>query len=148
MLQVGKSTGDNPPVAERVLEVARELLRELGSQRAVKNLAPAASLERQLGLGSLERVELVSRLEVNFSVSLPDKTAAEAETLNDLIAAINDSSQKVPGGGRPERSQPAITSEPIPSEAWGAAEGAATLNEALVRKRQGFTGAFAYFPQE
>ena len=133
MLQVGKSTGDNPPVAERVLEVARELLRELGSQRAVKNLAPAASLERQLGLGSLERVELVSRLEVNFSVSLPDKTAAEAETLNDLIAAINDSSQKVPAGGRPERSQPAITSEPILSEAWGAAEGAATLNEVLIR---------------
>jgi len=84
-LQANKSTEDNSGVPERVLEVARELLRELGSERALRNLSLGASLERGLGLGSLERVELVSRIEEAFSVSLPEGAAAEAETLNDLI---------------------------------------------------------------
>ena len=47
---------------ERVLEVVRELLTELGGARALRAAAPDASLERDLGLGSLERVELLLRL--------------------------------------------------------------------------------------
>ena len=48
---------------ERVLEIVRELARETGGARAASAVTPTASLERDIGLGSLERVELLSRLE-------------------------------------------------------------------------------------
>ena len=57
---------------ERVLEVVRELLTELGGARALRAAAPDASLERDLGLGSLERVELLLRLESAFGRTLAE----------------------------------------------------------------------------
>ena len=48
---------------ERVLEVVRELALEVGGPRAVRAVSATASLERDVGLGSLERVELLVRLE-------------------------------------------------------------------------------------
>ena len=43
-----------------------------------------SSLERELGLDSLARVELVLRLEREFSVSLPEQALASSETPRDL----------------------------------------------------------------
>ncbi|HEX2520778.1 MAG TPA: AMP-binding protein, partial [Terriglobia bacterium] len=51
-----------------------------------------ASLERELGLGSLERVELLTRLEKEFSRTFPDRVLTEAETPADLVKALNASS--------------------------------------------------------
>src|SRR6267143_2418914 len=51
---------------ERVLELIRGLLEELGSQGALPMLNAASQLDRDLGLGSLERVELLARLETAF----------------------------------------------------------------------------------
>lgn len=48
---------------ERVLEVVRELVGEMGNASAVRSASPASHLDRELGLGSLERVELLLRLE-------------------------------------------------------------------------------------
>lgn len=48
---------------ERVLDVIRGLLTELRSTEALASLSPQAHLDRDLGLGSLERVELLARLE-------------------------------------------------------------------------------------
>lgn len=72
----------------RVLEVIRLLLRELGSQRALQSLSLQTSLEKELGLGSLERVELIDRLEREFAVQLPDELLTEAETPADLVNAL------------------------------------------------------------
>ena len=47
-----------------------------------------AHLERELGLGSLERVELMLRLGDACGVRLPDRVVAEADTVDDLIEAI------------------------------------------------------------
>jgi 1-acyl-sn-glycerol-3-phosphate acyltransferase len=58
---------------DRVLEVVRQLLTELGGGRALRAAAPEASLERDLGLGSLERVELLLRLENAFGRSLDER---------------------------------------------------------------------------
>jgi acyl carrier protein len=46
------------------------------------------SLDRDLGISSLERVELLLRLEQAFGVRLPDQVMAEAETARDLVTAI------------------------------------------------------------
>ncbi|HUL35754.1 MAG TPA: AMP-binding protein [Candidatus Eisenbacteria bacterium] len=79
---------DLPGVRERVLVVLRGLLEELGSYGAVAELSTHSNLDRNLGLGSLERVELLTRLEGEFEMRLPDTLAAEANTPDELIAAI------------------------------------------------------------
>jgi 1-acyl-sn-glycerol-3-phosphate acyltransferase len=79
---------DLPGVRERVLDVLRGLLEELGSHGAVAELSVHSNLDRDLGLGSLERVELLARLETAFEVRLPDTLAAEASSPEELIAAI------------------------------------------------------------
>lgn len=93
---------DNKPVAaptpiaqldfldtqQRVLDVLRELLEELGSQGALPGLGPGSHLERDLGLGSLERVELMARLEVSFGVRLPESVVAEANTPEEVVTAL------------------------------------------------------------
>ena len=72
----------------RVLQVIRLFLREIGSQRASDALSMQASLERNLGLGSLERVELIDRLEREFAIQLPEQVLTEAETPADLVGAL------------------------------------------------------------
>ncbi len=51
-------------------------------------LNAASQLDRDLGLGSLERVELLARLETAFGVRLPDSVVAEANTPEDLAKAL------------------------------------------------------------
>jgi 1-acyl-sn-glycerol-3-phosphate acyltransferase len=75
-------------VERRVLEIVGGLLEDLGKDRALPVLRHNASLEKDLGLGSLERVELVTRLESEFSVALPESVLAEAESPTDLVDAL------------------------------------------------------------
>jgi len=79
---------DAAEVRGRVLEVIRSLLEELGSRGALPMLSTASQLDRDLGLGSLERVELLARLETAFGVRLPDQVVAEANTPEDLAKAL------------------------------------------------------------
>jgi 1-acyl-sn-glycerol-3-phosphate acyltransferase len=80
-----------PPddVVERVLDVVRQLARETGGTRAERAVAASASLEREIGLGSLERVELVARLERAFGRPLDDGCLA-VDTAAGLARAILD----------------------------------------------------------
>lgn len=73
---------------ERVLEVVREILSELGHESAIRSVGPASHLERELGLGSLERVELLLRLEKTCGARLDENVLAAADTVQDLIAAV------------------------------------------------------------
>jgi len=78
-------------VEAQTLAVVRQLLGELGGARGLEELTArrtAAHLERELGLGSLERVELMLRLDEACGVRLPDRVVAEADTVQDLINAI------------------------------------------------------------
>jgi fatty-acyl-CoA synthase len=81
---------DRSNVRERVLDVVRSLLEELGSHGVLPTLSFSSHLDRDLGLGSLERVELLSRLETEFTVHLPDRLAAEANTPDDLARFLVD----------------------------------------------------------
>jgi fatty-acyl-CoA synthase len=78
-------------VGTQTLDTVRQLLTELGGERGLGELTargPTAHLERELGLGSLERVELMLRLGEACGVRLPDRVVAEADTVQDLIDAI------------------------------------------------------------
>ena len=73
------------------MATVRQLLMELGGSRGLEELAArgaTAHLERELGLGSLERVELMVRLGNLSGVRLPDRVVAEAETVQDLADAL------------------------------------------------------------
>ena len=75
-------------VEATVLETVRALLRELGTAQAADRVGLRSSLERDLGLGSLERVELLVRLESALAVRLPEAAAQTAETPGDWVGAI------------------------------------------------------------
>ena len=111
----------------RVLETIRRLLQELDSQRALQSLSLRASLERELGLGSLERVELLDRLEKEFNKKLGDQVLTEAETPADLVRALEVADLSVsqagqlrtpsvslprPSGGQPESRALTVYSAP------------------------------------
>ncbi len=78
---------DRDVALEQAKEIARALLTELSATHALGAVQGGAHLERELGLGSLERVELIQRLAQAFDVTLPDQLAAEANTLDDLVDA-------------------------------------------------------------
>src|SRR5271163_3009571 len=78
-------------VEAQALSSVRQLLVELAGTRGLEELrgrGPQAHLERELGLGSLERVELMLRLGDACGARLPDRVVAEADTVQDLIDAI------------------------------------------------------------
>ncbi|HWS76279.1 MAG TPA: AMP-binding protein, partial [Quisquiliibacterium sp.] len=71
--------------ARVVLDTVRGLASELHPQSPrIPSLAADDSLERDFGLDSLARVELVARLERASGVRLPERAFAEAETPADL----------------------------------------------------------------
>ena len=88
-------------IEQQVLDIVTELVTELrgGARTAV---ARGDSLEADLGISSLERVELLIRLERAFGVRLGDAAMASAETPADLAAAIA-AADEAPADRRPER---------------------------------------------
>ena len=87
----GMKLDRSPKIESQILGIVRELLEELGNRSAIETCARAglsAHLERDLGLGSLERVELLVRLDKTFSVHLPDSALSEADTVGDLVEAV------------------------------------------------------------
>ncbi len=79
---------DRDVTQQQVMEVVRQLLIELGSTHALAVVRPEAHLEKDLGLGSLERVELLTRLDQLFAIELPDGAIADANLVDDLTAAV------------------------------------------------------------
>ena len=100
------ATGTQPDraslVSAQALVTVKQVLEELGAGRGLEELAargPAAHLERELGLGSLERVELMLRLGDACGVRLPDRVVADAETVRDLVdALLHEEAREHPGG--------------------------------------------------
>jgi len=118
---------------ERVLDVVRELVAELGQESAVRSASPASHLDRDLGLGSLERVELLLRLEKAFGTRLEEDVLAGADTVQDLITALgaaNGAQTGVAGRAEPAMRAPGAFSS-------GLAEGipSATTFQEVLRQR-------------
>ncbi len=115
---------------DRVIDVVRELVAELGQESAFRSACPASYLERDLGLGSLERVELLLRLEKAFGTRLEEEVLAGADTVQDLIDALGaaNGTRSVLGG----RVETAIRGPGISvSDRAEGIEAAATFQEVL-----------------
>jgi fatty-acyl-CoA synthase len=72
-----------------VLDIVQELVVELRATGWRPTVTLDASLDRDLGLGSLERVELGLRLEQAFGVLLPDAILEEAESPRAIASAVS-----------------------------------------------------------
>jgi len=75
-------------IEAQVIGVVKGMLGELSASRAQSGMSLDSLIDRDLGLDSLARVELMTRLEREFSIQLPDSVIAEAATLADLVKAV------------------------------------------------------------
>ncbi len=76
--------------AKTLIAVVEQMVRDMRHGREVQ-VALDSSLERDLGLDSLARVELVLRVERAFGVSLPEHALYAAETPRDLLRLVHGS---------------------------------------------------------
>lgn len=75
--------------SEGLLLLIQELVTEVHPRLPSSHLITLDSaFDKDLGLDSLARVELISRVETHYKVALPEKTFAEAETARDLLRVV------------------------------------------------------------
>lgn len=110
-------------IDQALLDLIQKLLREIQPQKRI-TVSLRSRLDRDLGLDSLSRAELLIRMEQAFRTRLPEKTLNEAETVSDLLNALG-----APAGVAAVEAGLPPQTETLPQIA--AADGAATLIEAL-----------------
>jgi len=85
-MAAGSTSDDQEKLTNTFLALIEDLVTEL---HADKNpsfvLSLDSSLDDDLGLDSLARVELISRIQQNLNVTLPQRDLAEAESARDLL---------------------------------------------------------------
>ncbi len=117
---------NRPDVTEAaLLEIVQRLLQELYPGRSTAAISIDNSLDHDLGLDSLGRMELLSRLEQNFQLRLSEEAFAAAESLRDIIRLL----EEAPAGRPIER-----VVEPTPRQPRqriSAPHQASTLQEVL-----------------
>ena len=119
------SDSSNQDVSQRVLEIVDNLARELRSgQPSASRAQLDFSFERDLGFDSLERAELLLRVENTFGVRLPPRTLATAETPRDVARAVQ-------AGSTLSRRVSAVAAVPAVEPAAAIPEHAATLIDVL-----------------
>ncbi len=84
------------PDVARALEVIADAARNKG------NIHPTANIELELGLDSMERVELLTHLEQMFGTDVPDEVSHKIYTVRELVDAVrpaNGSGASAQSGG-------------------------------------------------
>ncbi len=77
----------SPPDADALLRLVDEVVREL-QPGTTRHASLDSALDRELGLDSLSRVELLARIERRFALRLPTEVLAAADTPRDLLRAL------------------------------------------------------------
>lgn len=83
-------------IADQLLDILRQFLLELDAERALHSITLNASLESDLGIDSIGKVELFTRIEKAFSVHLPERAIVEVNSLNDIIKLLGESTSDLP----------------------------------------------------
>jgi 1-acyl-sn-glycerol-3-phosphate acyltransferase len=115
---VSPGPGSELPGAALVT-LARDLAHELDPRRrAAQRAGLDSSLEHDWGFDSLSRAELLLRVERAFAVRLPEKLLGAAETLRDVLSALQGATTALPGYDTAVRRRVAEeAAEPAPAEA-------------------------------
>jgi long-chain acyl-CoA synthetase len=95
---------------KRALAIVRE-----ASRNAIDNLRPTYNLELDLGLDSMQRVELLTSLEQQLGGEVPEAQLAEIYTVRDLVDALLSSAERGEGhvGASAAPAWSTILSEPV-----------------------------------
>ena len=78
----------NTGLEQDILDVLHRLAAELHRGR-VTTIGLDSHLERDIGLDSLARVELIARIEEHFGTALPESVYGEIETPRDLLRLLD-----------------------------------------------------------
>jgi acyl carrier protein len=80
---------DSASQAQDLTALVREFVSELHPQRPrIEEILLQETLDRDLGIDSLGRTELLLRIEHAFGIRLPRDTISDAQTVGDLLAAV------------------------------------------------------------
>ncbi len=90
-MNAGQAAGDDEGTAARVARILRDSLGVDGER-----IHPEARLVEDLGIDSLDRIELVFELESAFGVEIPDQEVARVHTVGDVVSRMDAAL----GGGR------------------------------------------------
>ncbi len=84
--------------ADSLLAAMREVVTELHPHLGARvEITLDSSLDRDLGLDSLSRMELLSRLERRFGAGIPETVMANAETARELLPALRAGERRIRG---------------------------------------------------
>lgn len=76
-------------LASALLDEVKALITEVRPEQSARlRVELDSTLDREIGLDSLSRVELIGRIERSFEVTLPERVFTEAETPRDLLRAV------------------------------------------------------------
>jgi long-chain acyl-CoA synthetase len=105
---------DQPDV-QRALKIVRE-----SSRTAPPTMRPSHNLELDLGLDSMQRVELLSQMEEQLGGNIVESQLAEIYTLRDLVDAVLQGAASGAGGPGPRTAfagwKTILAEEPSPSD--------------------------------
>ncbi len=83
------SAATDPQLTSELLKLIQSVAGELKlPESRLRSLNLDTSFDRELGLDSLSRMEILARIEKHFQISLPEKLLVEAESPRDLMMAI------------------------------------------------------------
>ncbi len=103
---------------DTVLQAIRVVMDEVASGMPAPSVTLDSRLDRDLGLDSLTVVEVLTRLEEELGVALPDSALADVDTPRDLVrvvAAAGPALRRAPTGRRPTHLSPAGPTVPVPT---------------------------------
>ena len=108
----------------RLLQIVSAVVEELHPGQTT-TVALDSTIDRELGLDSLARVELVARTESAFGITLPEQAFATIETPRDLLRAVTTAS------GAKLAFVPSFARPPVPGRAAEAPPDLDTLTSIL-----------------
>ncbi|WP_316195978.1 MULTISPECIES: AMP-binding protein [unclassified Bradyrhizobium] len=142
-----------PSQREHLISLVREFVRELHPQRSrFIQITPSSRIERDLGIDSLARTELVLRIERALHLHLPAQAVGEAETVEDVIRCVQRGGPAGDVAALKVLTTTALPSVPAPDEAvtltavldWHAARHADRLHLTVLQDETVSLGTLTY----
>jgi acyl carrier protein len=124
----GQKAVDAASRARDLVAIVTDLVRELRGSRASMNVTLSSRLDRDLGIDSLGRTELVLRIERVLRIRLPVTIIGEADTVQDILTTLERAAVQQ---GTPDIRAAIAAEAPIAAQPVVAAAEAKTLIEAL-----------------